>query len=423
MKPERNQTYSRTDAFFRSLVCRRLKSLRGGEVVLVDGSDRMAFGEKSELRTTIQINHPRFYRRIALGGGLGAAEALMDGDWSCDDLVSMVRIFTRNLSVSDRFDRGLAILRKLAAKVQHWSRRNSRSGSKKNISEHYDLGNDLYELFLDETMCYSSAIFPTEESTLREGSVHKLDRVCQKLGLRPGMRVVEVGCGWGGFAIHAAKNYQVHVTATTISKEQFAMAQKRIREAGVEHLVDLVMTDYRDLQGKFDRLVSIEMIEAVGDEFYEEFFGKCASLLGPQGEALIQAIVIRDQRYQQHLKSVDFIRKYIFPGGCLPSITRLCDASTRGSDMRLVHIEEFSDHYAKTLNLWREAFLGELDQVRALGYSERFIRMWEYYFAYCEAVFLERQVNVVQAWWAKPKAKPNVAGLVLARENWNAEAC
>ncbi|MCA9048853.1 MAG: class I SAM-dependent methyltransferase, partial [Planctomycetaceae bacterium] len=271
----------------------------------------------------------------------------------------------------------------------------------RNIAAHYDLGNDLFALFLDDNMMYSSALFEADDDSLETASTRKLDRICRKLGLRPEHHVLEIGTGWGGFAIHAASVTGCRVTTATISEQQYEYTARRVYEAGLTDRVTVLRKDYRDFTGRFDRVVSLEMVEAVGHEFYPHYFAKCGELLRPGGELLLQAIVMPEQRYQTYLKSVDFIQKYIFPGGCLPSITAMQDAVTQHTSLRLLSIRDFAGGYAQTLQEWRKRFHQNLSAVRELGCDERFIRMWDYYFAYCEGAFEERAVGVVQAVWGR----------------------
>jgi cyclopropane-fatty-acyl-phospholipid synthase len=284
----------------------------------------------------------------------------------------------------------------------HYLRRNTKAGSQKNIEAHYDLGNDFFELFLDETLTYSSGVFEKENMTLREASAAKYDRICRKLELGPEDHVIEIGTGWGGFAFHAVSHYGCRVTTTTISQKQFDLATQRVRDAGLDDRITVVLKDYRDLEGQFDKLVSIEMIEAVGHQFYDTYFETCSRLLKSEGMALIQAITITDQVYDQHKNSVDFIKRYIFPGSTIPSITALMNSMTRASDFKLFHLEDITSSYVKTLQQWRKRFLERLDQVRALGYSDAFIRAWNFYLTYCEAGFHERYIGDVQMLLVKP---------------------
>jgi cyclopropane-fatty-acyl-phospholipid synthase len=353
------------------------------------------------------VNDPRFYSEIAFGGSIGAGEAYMLGYWSTDNLTAAMRILLQNRDVLDGMETGLASFTMPLQKAMHWASRNTRSGSRRNISAHYDLGNPFFELFLDPTMMYSSAVYEHPEMTLQQASVAKLDRICRKLDLQPADHVLEIGTGWGGFALHAAQHYGCRVTTTTISRQQHEMARERISAAGLADRVTLLLEDYRDLTGAFDKLVSIEMIEAVGHRYYETYFGKCSELLKPEGMMLLQAITIADQRYASALKAVDFIQRHIFPGSCIPSVTAMNNAITRATDMRLYHLEDIGPHYATTLKAWRENFFANLSRIRALGYSEEFIRMWEFYFCYCEAGFAERAIGDVQMLLVKPLARPD----------------
>lgn len=393
-------------SFFARQLFRSLRPLQQDQIRVVDGCVTRYFGNSGgTLSATVVVHHPRFYRRTLLGGGLGAAESWMDGDWSCDDLTTLVRIFIRNRHVMERMNSPRTWLSKTWARLKHLLRRNTRGGARQNIHEHYDLGNDFFRLFLDETMSYSCGVFEQPDSTLAQASQSKMQRICLKLNLRPDDHLVEIGGGWGGLALHAAGQFGCRVSTTTISREQYRHMNQRVDEAGLSSRVQVLEQDYRDLEGKFDKLVSVEMIEAVGHEYFDTFFRKSSSLLRPDGMMLVQGIVIKDQFFAAHRHSADFIRQHIFPGGCLPSVTALCESMTRASDLRLIHLEEISDHYARTLRHWRKRFWARVEEVRELGYSERFIRKWEYYLRYCEAAFEERQVNVVQMLLAKPDCR------------------
>jgi cyclopropane-fatty-acyl-phospholipid synthase len=394
------------DRVARNLVLKMLSHLQSGRLTLVDGQESHVFGElDGGLDATITIVDSRFYSAIAFGGSVGAAEAYMQGHWNCDDLTAAVRILARNQNVLEGMDTGIARLSEPMRKLLHRINRNTRSGSRRNIAAHYDLGNEFFRLWLDETMMYSSAVFERDDMSLGEASVAKLDRICRKLELGPDDHLLEIGTGWGGLALHAASNYGCRVTTTTISREQHEFARARIREAGLEDQVDLLLEDYRDLDGQYDKLVSIEMIEAVGHEFMDSYFDKCASLLRQDGMMLLQAITIADQRYAGALRSVDFIQKYIFPGGFLPSVTAILQSLTRASDMRLFHLEDIGPHYAETLKRWREAFASNLDRIWSMGYREEFLRMWHYYYCYCEGAFRERAIGNVQALFVKPGSR------------------
>lgn len=396
---------SKVDEWAKRVLISLLKKLNFGEIVLTDGEEQHVFGRRSEacdLRASLTVLHPRFYSQVLFGGSIGAGEAYMAGHWSSDDLTLLLRIVLLNQSVFAGLDRGLSRLKAPLYKAYHFLHKDSRKGSRINIAAHYDLGNDFYALFLDETLTYSCGIFDSPECSLQEASVAKYDRICKKLQLSNKDHVLEIGTGWGGFAIHAASQYGCRVTTTTISRAQHDLALERIRTAGVEDKVHVLFKDYRDLKGRFDKLVSIEMIEAVGHHYLETFFRCCSNLLTERGVMALQAITIADHVFEKHKKEVDFIKRYIFPGSCIPSVTAMGDAVAAATDLRLVHLEDITPHYARTLRTWRERFFENILQVRALGYSETFIRMWEFYLCYCEAGFEERYLGDVQMFFAKP---------------------
>jgi cyclopropane-fatty-acyl-phospholipid synthase len=389
----------------RKIVLRRLASLETGQLTLYDEHGQHLLGktrDATDLKVSINVVDPRFYSEVALGGAVGAAEAYMQGFWTCDDLTMLVRLLVRNRNVLDNMNSGPARLVSPLRKILHRINRNTRRGSRRNIAAHYDLGNDFFRLWLDETMMYSGAVFERPDMSLHEASVAKLERICRKLQLSPQDHVLEIGTGWGGFALHAASRYGCRVTTTTISRDQYEHAKQRVEEAGLGDRITLLLKDYRDLEGQYDKLVSIEMIEAVGHEYLDTYFAKCAELLKPQGMMLLQAITIADQRYQAALKSVDFIQRYIFPGGFLPSVTSMLRSLTQTSDMRLYHLEDIGPHYARTLNIWRSNFMRQIRKIRAMGYSDSFLRMWNYYYCYCEGAFIERAIGTVQMLLVRP---------------------
>ncbi|UCE54821.1 MAG: class I SAM-dependent methyltransferase [Desulfobacterales bacterium] len=404
--PDLNELKERwVDRMARRAILALLKKLVHGRITLVENGHRHHFGEISDrfaLQAVITVHHPQLYTRILFGGSIGAAEAYMEGLWSADDLTMVMRILALNQKAFEEMEKGLARLTAPLHKFYHFVRKNTKASSRKNILAHYDLGNDFYALFLDETMTYSCGIFEKEESTLKKASEEKYDRICRKLQLKSGDRVVEIGTGWGGFAVHAVRNYGVHVTTTTISDEQYQFAKKRIKEGGLEDRITLLKKDYRDLVGKFDKLVSIEMIEAVGHHYLATFFRTCSRLLKDDGVMALQAITIGDQIFDRHKRSVDFIKRYIFPGSCSPSITAIGNAIAEATDLRLVHLEDITPHYARTLREWRRRLFANIRKVRALGFSDTFIRMWEYYLCYCEGGFAERYIGDVQMVLAKP---------------------
>jgi cyclopropane-fatty-acyl-phospholipid synthase len=383
----------------------RLQGLRHGALIIREAEEQHQFGSADHppgLSTAITVHDPRFYTKVALGGSIGAAEGYMAGHWSCDDLTTLIRIMTLNHRVQTGLEKGLARLTFPFHRLVHLLNGNTKKGSRKNIAAHYDLGNDFYELFLDETMTYSCGIFERAESTLIEASVAKYDRICRKLRLGPDSEVLEIGSGWGGFAMHAASRYGCRVTTTTISRQQYQGARERICMAGLEDRIALLQEDYRDLQGTFDRVVSIEMIEAVGYGYMETFLACCARLLKPHGMLLLQGITMPDHLFDRYKYSVDFISRYIFPGSCLTSVASLTGAAARATDLRLVHLEDITSHYARTLREWRRRFFERIDDVRSLGYPEEFIRMWEFYLCYCEGGFTERYIGDVQLLFTRP---------------------
>jgi cyclopropane-fatty-acyl-phospholipid synthase len=387
----------------RGLVLKSLTAVRQGHLVFIDRDERLEFGQPgSELTTTVRVQDPDFYRRVAFGGTIAAGETYMDGLWSCSDLTALVRIMVSNQEAQQQLEGGLARATAPLQRLLHRMNDNTRNGSRRNIEAHYDLGNDFYRLFLDPSMAYSCGIFEHPGSTMEEASLTKFDRICRRLGLTPGMQVLEIGTGWGGFAIHAARHYGCNVTTTTISRQQYDLARELIAEAGLDDRITLLQQDYRDLTGQFDRLVSIEMIEAVGHRHLPTYFRICSERLKADGAALVQAITMPDHLYQRYLDCPDFINRYIFPGSCCPSLNAISDAVARSTDLRMTALEDLSPHYARTLREWRSAFFTNIERVREMGFDERFIRMWEYYLCYCEGGFAERFTGVAQLLFTKP---------------------
>ena len=398
------------DRFLRQRLLARLADIRGGQLRIHDELGDVLLGSSVQpgaLVVTLCIHDSGFYRQVAANGSVGAGEAYMDGLWSCDDLVALVRLLVRNRDLLDGMETGLAKLGGLAMKALHALNRNTRTGSRRNISAHYDLGNAFFKLFLDQSMMYSSAIFADPAESLESASQRKLVRICEKLDLKPGDHLIEIGTGWGGMALHAAQHYGCRVTTTTISIEQHALASQRIQEAGLGDRVTVLLEDYRDLQGSFDKLVSIEMIEAVGHQYLDIYFDKCSSLLKSDGLALIQAITIEDHRYQQALTSVDFIKRHVFPGSFIPCVSAMVESAGRAGQLRLLNLEDFGPSYAATLRHWRHRFMSRLDLVRAQGHDDRFIRMWEFYLCYCEGGFLERSISDVHLLLARAGNRRN----------------
>lgn len=392
------------DRLLRKRLFASLSTLTGGRLAIEDSLGSVTLGQ-GEPVVRLTIRDMAFYRLVATQGSVGAGEAYGDGMWTCDDLVALVGLLVRNRDTLDGMESGLARVAGWVLKRWHAGNRNTHAGSRRNIAAHYDLGNDFFSLFLSPDLMYSSALWAGTDDTLEEASRRKLDAICRKLELGPGDSVVEIGSGWGGFAIHAARHYGCHVTTATISREQHVMALARVRAAGLDDRVSVVLQDYRDLQGRYDKLVSIEMIEAIGAQYLETYFAKVADLLAPHGRALIQAITIEDHRYQQALGEVDFIKRHIFPGSFIPSIEAMLRAKTRASDLALVHLEDFGLSYARTLQAWRQRFLAHLPEVRQQGFDSRFCRLWEFYLAYCEGGFRERSIGVSHLLLTHPGAR------------------
>jgi len=386
------------DGLVRRKVLSVLEQMSEGHLTLVENGQTQSFGRSEsspELHAVVRVNDPRFYSMVALQGSVGAGGSYMQGLWDCDNLPAVVRIFVRNRQLLESIDGRLGRLASPAFRLLHRMRRNTRSGSRRNIRNHYDLGNDFFRLFLDETMMYSSAYFTSEEMSLRNASLAKIDRICDRLNLGPDDHVLEIGTGWGGFAIRAVQRHGCRVTTTTISAEQYRLARERIEQAGLSDRITVLLEDYRDLAGTFDKLVSIEMIEAVGYDFLEEYFKKCDSLLRPGGRMVLQAITIADEFLEQAKHSVEFIKHYIFPGSALPAVGLMRSIVDQSTSLEWTSVEDITDHYVLTLRRWRERFHESLDQVRGLGYSEEFIRLWDFYFCYCEGGFSERHIGDV----------------------------
>ncbi|MCH7305130.1 SAM-dependent methyltransferase [Acinetobacter higginsii] len=377
------------------LVLRGLLKLRHGQIHF-RGEWNGTVGEVSDLEVTVDIHHKDLIDLIFKNGVLGAAEGYIRGYWSSENLVELIQILARNRDVLDKINQNLiSQASQLLLKAWYRSRKNSLAGSRKNIAEHYDLSNDFFKLFLDSSMMYSSAVYKHKEMTLEQASDYKKELICQKLQLKPMDHLVEIGSGWGGFAIYAAQHYGCKVTTITISQAQYDEAIQRVANAGLSHRVNVQLKDYRLLEGKFDKLVSIEMIEAVGEQYLSNYFNQCRTLLKPNGLGLIQAITIEDARYKKALHSVDYIKRYIFPGSFIPSISVLTQAASE-QKLRLKHLEDIGQSYAETIHQWRERFLNAKAQVLALGFDENFIRMWDFYLCYCEGGFKEGVISDAQ---------------------------
>lgn len=385
----------------RAGVLKALAKLESGRLTVRDGAEVAQLGTArggGALDATLTVHEPAFWLEVATGGSVGAAESYVRGEWHTDDPVTLIRLLARNRDALAGLEGGLARLRTPVLKGLHALRRNTKVGSRENIAAHYDLGNEFFALFLDPTLMYSSAVFPHPDSTLEEASVHKLDAVCDQLQLSPGQELLEIGTGWGGFALHAVRRHGVKVTTTTISNAQYECATRRVHEAGLQDHITILREDYRDLPAlrrRFDRVVSIEMIEAVGHEYLRTYFEVIDRMLAPDGRAVIQAIVIRDQDEAAYRGGVDFIQRYIFPGGALPSVRGMTSAVAEATSLRTESIRDLTPHYARTLRAWHARFEQHLDTIRRLGFDEQFVRLWRWYFAYCEAGFLERTCGLV----------------------------
>ena len=389
----------------REAIFRLLSKLQVGSLTLHEGPCSHHFGsvdKPHEPQAEVHIHSPAVYSQMLTGGSIGSGEAYMKGYWSSPDAMDVMRIFSANLVLLNKFDASQSVFIKLALKIAHRFNRNTYKGSQLNIAAHYDLGNEFFQLFLDPTMMYSSALFSDKSASLEVASETKLDELCQQLELKADDHLLEIGTGWGGMAIHAAKNFGCRVTTTTISQEQYDFASARVMEEGLEGQITLLCEDYRNLTGEYDKLVSVEMIEAVGHDFYQNYFRMCSGLLKPNGKMVIQAITMADQRYKEARDSVDFIKRYIFPGGCLPSVAVMAQHIARDTDMQIVHLRDITNDYAETLAHWRQRFLANLEAVRGMGFSEEFVRMWDFYLCYCEGGFRERVISTVQLAFAKP---------------------
>tara|TARA_B110000093_G_C12903767_1_gene381558 strand:+ start:52 stop:1329 length:1278 start_codon:yes stop_codon:yes gene_type:complete len=392
-------------AWARSMILQHLGTMQRGQLVIEENGEKTIYGDQSDtvsLVAELTVVNSDTFSALALNGVIGAGESYMDGHWTSPDLVKVIRFFVINMQTLDAMDGERTWLSRMGMWLLDRVNRNTIARAQKNISAHYDLGNDFFSLFLDQTMMYSSAVFADENISLYEASNAKLETICQQLKLNASDHLVEIGTGWGGMAIYAAQNYGCRVTTTTISQEQFDFATKRVNDLGLNDQVTVLMQDYRQLTGHYDKLVSIEMIEAVGRQYFSEYFSRCADLLKPDGLMLIQAITIADQRYDQATKAVDFIQRYIFPGGCLPSVNIIGHHVASNTDMMIISLSDIGRDYAITLERWREQFIEKLETVRSQGFDERFIRMWEYYLCYCEGGFRERVISTAQIVMAKP---------------------
>jgi cyclopropane-fatty-acyl-phospholipid synthase len=401
---------TRADRLARWIVLRLLRRMSAGELELIEGSDRLVFGGPARWgagaterppRAVVRVRSARCYRQL-LRGSLGLAESYADGQWDSEDLVALARVASLNAGRLDTLRRMLAPLLIPRQRWAGWLVRNTPARSRRQAAAHYDLGDELFSLFLDPTMMYSCAVFDPPGATLEQASLAKLQRVCTKLGLGPRDHVLELGTGWGGFALYAARRCGCRITTVTNSVQQHAYASERVRESGLDDRVTVLLEDYRRVRGRYDKLVCLEMIEAVGWQYFRTFFRRCAQLVDVDGAMLLQAIVIDDRAYELEKGGRSFINTHIFPGGCLPSLDLIARSLARVTDFRQVHVEDLTAHYATTLERWRERFLAAGDQLAELGYDERFRRLWQLYLSYCEGGFRERRIQDVQLLLAKP---------------------
>ncbi len=387
----------------RSLIHSKLQKLKRGFITIKDEEGTVSFGPKeSTLKAEIKVEDMEFYRRVVSGGTLGASEAYMEGLWSSCHLVEVVQIMTLNRTSLNAIESGLAKIKQPLLQLSRLLHRNTKKGAQQNIAAHYDLSNEMFKTFLDPTMMYSGALYTSKDCDLNTAAVAKLDAICQKLNLKPGDQVLEVGTGWGGFARHAAENYGCRVTTTTISKQQHTYAAELFKKHKLTDRINLLFKDYRDLSGSYDKVVAVEAIESIGADFLTTFMKKLSDLLKPTGQLFLQAITINDQEYDRVVKEVDFIKKYIFPGGFLPSVTGITDTATNHTDLTMYQLDDITEHYARTLLDWRKNFFDNIKRVKELGFDQRFIRMWDYYFCYCAGGFLERAIRNVHLVFAKP---------------------
>jgi cyclopropane-fatty-acyl-phospholipid synthase len=390
----------------RAIVTRALRRIEHGSLRVVERDREHVFGDPDEaLRATITFYDAGVWRELLLRGSTGLGESYMQGRWDADDLTSFVRLAARNAPKLDRLRRTFALLVRPVQRVRQW-RSNTPRRSRRQIASHYDLGNDLFALMLDERMLYSCAIFDSPQTSLEDAQVTKLDTICAKLDLHADDHLLEIGTGWGGLAIHAAQHYGCRVTTTTISREQHELATERVRAAGLSDRVTVLLKDYRELEGTYDKLVSIEMIEAVGWHNFDRFFERCSDLLEPDGLMLLQAITIDDRAYEVEKTGTSFITTFIFPGGCLPSMELMARCVRRNTDLQWLDLEDITAHYVLTLREWARRFAAAEDELEAGGYDVRFRRLWELYLCYCEAGFAERRIADVQVLLGKPGAQP-----------------
>ncbi len=389
-------------SLYQKCIFKLLSNIKYGKITLLDGENKYDFyAENPSINdhVTVTIHHKNFYRDILLGGSNGAAEGYINHHWEVDDLEKLIEIIIKNKNALGDFDKGVSRLTNFIRNLINYFRLNDKTHAKKNILAHYDLGNDFFESFLDETMLYSSAVYANDTDDLYHASLNKLKIICERLQLNDKDHLLEIGTGWGGLAIYAAQHYGCKVTTTTISDKQHQYVKNKITKLGLDNKITLLKNDYRDLTGTYDKIVSVEMIEAVGYRYLDTYFKKCSQLLKAGGLILLQAIVINDQSYQQAKNHVDFIKKYIFPGGCLPSIQAINDSVAQHTHFQLIYLNDIGKHYVKTLLAWLARFNKNTDLIKSLGYSDQFIRMWRYYLCYCAAGFNQAYISDVHCLW------------------------
>ena len=402
------QKVSKAKTIYEKIVMSMLSRFTKGELHLeLHNGESLIIGHGNGLKVDIKINNSNFYKKCVLYGDIGFGESFCDGDWESSNLTNVVRWIIQNVETSGVMSgskvKNIAtnILGQVN-RVSHIFNKNSKKGSQSNISYHYDLSNDFYELMLDETMSYSCGIFKDQETSLHEAQVNKLSHLCNDLDIHSGDHILEIGCGWGGFAAYAVQHFDCKVTGITISKEQYLFAKNKVEELGLQDRIEILLTDYRDLEGTYDKIVSVEMIEAVGHEFLPEYFKTIEKLLKKEGVAVIQAITSPDSRYHQFRKGVDFIQKHIFPGSLLPSVTSMTEACSKDTELQIINLRDIGLHYAKTLEHWRVTCEEEKEKIISLGMDEKFLRKWNYYLCYCEAAFMERNISDIQVTFIKP---------------------
>ena len=400
----KNSTF--LSSIFKKGVMNKFKHLQYGSIKILEGDEVLSFGDPgSNDKVTVTIHSNEFYVFLGSGGVTGVAEAYMAGYWTADNLVLLLQIVLKNKNILLSLDSGFAKLINPINKLIHWSKQNTLKGSKQNILAHYDLSNDFYKLWLDPTMTYSCGYFNNDSVSLEQASIEKIDRICRKLKLNENDHILEIGTGWGSFSLYAAKQYGCTIDTVTISDAQYEYASRKIESSGLGSKINIFNKDYRKIKGQYDKIVSIEMIEAVGHQFIPQYFSKISSLLKEDGLLAIQGITYNDQNFEQYKNSVDFIKKYIFPGSCLISVAQISDVIKEYTDLAIVDMEDITKHYAETLNRWKVNFMKVTPEVKRMGFSEAFIKMWEFYFVFCEAGFLERNIGDIQLVFSKSGAR------------------